>query len=141
LSFAGKNGVWFEGACAIYVAKIARPRIIPNITITIIMIITAINAIAKAITHPQSKKCLISPSHIMKVIIAERRIGRFNAPMASLIMIPRRTIQMASKNFALSFPTRDLPEIHRNGTTIIVVTTTLIRNSTGSIIFQPCHCI
>ncbi len=87
---------------------------------------------AKAISHPQSKKCLISPSQTMNMMTAPSKPG-MNEPMIALRMVPRRTIQIASRNFALSFPTRDLPDIQRNGATIIVPTMILIRMLTMSI--------
>ena len=62
----------------------------------------------------------------MKIITAPRKPG-ITALMTPLMIVPKRTIQIASKNFALSFPTRDLPDIQRNGATIIVPTMMLIR--------------
>ena len=49
--------------------KIVTPNIMPIMKDIITWIITATTAIKNAFTHPQSKKCLIKPSHIINDII------------------------------------------------------------------------
>ena len=118
-----KMGIW---VVYINVANNANP-IIPKITPTITKIITAINDIAKAITHPQSKNFLTRANQMTNIMIAASKPKPgSNAPIIALIAVPRKTIHIASMNLALSDPTSHLPASHRNGATIIVPTTMLI---------------
>ena len=82
-------------------------------------IITAIIAIAKAINHPQSKKCLINASQTMNIITADIKLPK-KAPTTAPMTVPRTTIQMASVNFALSFPANALPTSQSIGATTIM---------------------
>ena len=92
-------------------------------TATITMkIITAIIAIANAIIHPQSKKCLISASQITNIITAAIR-PLLKAPTTAPITVPRTTIHIASVNFAFSLPASALPANQSTGATIMVPTT------------------
>ena len=89
-------------------------NIIASIAITIANITTATTAIMNAFIHPQSKKCLISASQIINNIIVAIKLP-INAPTTVFMIIPRKAIQSASVNFALSFPAINLPEIQRAG--------------------------
>ena len=70
-------------------------------------IITAIIAIANAINHPQSKKCLISASQTMNITTAATKPPT-KAPTTAPMTVPKRTIHTASRNFAFSLPTSAL---------------------------------
>ena len=89
-------------------------NIIPRIMITTAKMITATMAITSALSHPQSKKCLISASQtISKTIVATKLF--MNVPTSVFMIDPRKTIQSASVNFALSFPAIRRPEIQSAG--------------------------
>lgn len=99
------------------------PKINPIIKDTIIWIIAATIAIMNAFPHPQSKKCLIKPSHMINDIIAPI-IPERNAPTIPPITAPRTTIHIASVNFAFSGPTNAFPASHTNNEFIITLITT-----------------
>jgi len=96
----------------------ANPTIANTKAITAKMIIAMIE-MASAASHPQSKKCFTSASQsiswMIKAIMPEKR-----APKSVPITVPRTIIQIASVNFALSFPTIDLPDSQRKGDRIMV---------------------
>lgn len=91
---------------------------------------------AKALNQPQSKKCLINPSHTISVII-NPMIPNPNALMIAPITTPNTTIQMASVNFAFCFPARDLPTSQRIGAIKITATTICIKRAIRSIPSAP----
>jgi hypothetical protein len=101
-----------------------------KMAVTTMKIITETTAIANAISQPQSKKCLISPSQTMNIIMAAiiPPMKRLKSPTMLPITIPRVTIQIASVNFAFSLPTSVLPTIQRMGETTIMPTMMLINN-------------
>jgi len=110
------------------------PRPIPTSARTNAMItktMTAITAIANALSQPQSKKCLISPSHIINIII-EETIPPKREPTSQFtiepITMPSTTIQMASVNLAFCLPASALPTSHSTGATTIIATTICIKN-------------
>jgi len=74
---------------------------------------------ASAFSHPQSKKCFTKASHIISRMMAAMKPEK-KAPNNVPITVPRTTIQMASVNFAFSFPTMALPDNQRKGEIIIV---------------------
>lgn len=110
-------------------------NIIASKAITTAKITTATTAIMNAFIHPQSKKCLIRANQTINNIIVAIKLP-INAPTTALMMEPRKIIQSASVNFALSFPAINLPEIQSAGESRIVVITICIIIPTRSII-QP----
>jgi len=58
------------------------------------------------------------------------------APKSEATTVPMTTIQMASVNFAFSFPTIALPESHRTGDTKMVPTMILIASMSKLIAMQ-----
>ena len=78
-------------------------NMIASIAMTAANITTATTAITNAFIHPQSKKCLIIASQTISNIIAAIKLP-MNAPTTVFMMVPRKTIQSPSVNFALSFP-------------------------------------
>jgi len=92
-----------------------------NIATIAAKIITANMLMASALSHPQSKKCFNKASQIISWIMTAI-IPVKKAPKNVPITVPRMTIQMASVNFAFSFPTSALPESQRTGEIIIVFT-------------------
>ena len=103
------------------IVKIAIPTIIPRIKDITAKITTATMLIISAFSHPQSKKCLIKPSHIINNII-DAIIPETKALNTAPITVPKTTIHKASMNLAFEPPTRILPAIQRTG----VSTKTLI---------------
>ena len=93
--------------------------IIASIATIIMKTMTAITAIANAFNHPQSKKCFINASQTMNIIIADIKLPT-RAPTTAPMIVPITTIQMASVNFALSFPTNALPTSQSIGATTIM---------------------
>jgi len=89
---------------------------------TIAIIITAIIAITRAFSHPQSKKCLIRYNHISKTTM-EPMIPDSKALRAAPTTEPRITIQTASLNFAFSSPTMVLPANQTTNEFMTTVTT------------------
>jgi len=89
-------------------AKIAIPIKASMATITT-KIITANMLITNAFSHPQSKKCFTRASHSISRIMAAMMPEK-KAPKNVPTTVPRMTIQMASVNFAFSFPTIALPD-------------------------------
>lgn len=75
---------------------------------------TTIMLIANAFSHPQSKKCFTSPNQTNSIIIDAMKPVK-KKPKTAPRTAPRSTIQRASVNFALSLPTKSLPEIQRTG--------------------------
>jgi len=104
----------------------ANPNIASTNAITT-KIITARIEIARAFSHPQSKKRLTSASQIINWIMEAMKPLKSdpkNAPMT----VPRITIHMASVNFALSFPESALPESHNTGDSIMTLIITWMTN-------------
>lgn len=83
--------------------------------------------IANDFNHPQSKKCFTKASHIISRI-TKAVMPLKKAPKSVLIKVPRTTIQIASVNFAFSFPTSALPESQRTGETMIALRMMLMTN-------------
>ena len=98
--------------------------------------ITAITAIANAISHPQSKKCLINASQTTNMIIAAIK-PPISAPTIAPMKTPRATIQMASVNFAFCLPTSALPTSQSTGATMMMATIMLIKSPIKSIELIP----
>jgi len=83
--------------------------------------IIAIIEMARAFSHPQSKKCFTNASQsISWMMEAIKPMNK--APKSAPITVPRMTIQMASVNFAFSFPASALPDSQRTGESIMVFT-------------------
>lgn len=82
---------------------------------------------ASAFSQPQSKKCFTIKSQIISWMMAAIKPVN-KAPKKVPTKVPTMTIQMASVNFAFSFPTRALPESQRTGESIIVLTIMCITN-------------
>ena len=76
--------------------------------------ITAMIAIANALSQPQSKKCLINASHTTNMII-EAIMPPINQPTMEPMTMPSTTIQMASVNLAFCLPASALPTSQRYG--------------------------
>ncbi len=111
-------------------------KIIESTAMTTANITTATIAITKAFIHPQSKKCLINANQTINNIIVAIKLP-INAPTTVFIMVPRKTIQRASVNFALPFPAINLPEIQRAGERNIVPITICIIIPIKSMIKPP----
>lgn len=107
--------------------QIPNPMIANIATITAKMI-TATIEIASAFSHPVSKKYFTvasqSNSWMMEALIPVKK-----APKSVPTTVPSMTIQMASVNFALSFPTIALPDSQRTGDSIIVFTIMFIAST------------
>lgn len=103
-------------------------------------IITATIAIARALSHPVSKKCRIRNSQTKNIIMAPIRLP--TTPSSSALNItpmsvPRNAIQSASVNFALLLPASSLPAIQSTGARIIVETINCIIVAMISISLYP----
>ncbi len=96
--------------------------------------ITETMAIANALSQPQSKKCFISRSHTKNIIIDAIK-PPIKAPIIAPIIMPKTTIQIASVNFALSFPAKERPTSQSIGAMTIIATTICIKSPTISIFF------
>lgn len=88
--------------------------------------IIAINAIANALSQPQSKKCLMSPSQTKNIIIDAIK-PPINQPTIAPMTMPNTTIQMASVNLAFSLPAKALPTSQSIGAMMIIAMTICIK--------------
>ncbi len=110
-----------------YTNKIKANPISASRTAITAKIIIATMEIASAFNHPQSKKCFTKASQIISWIKeASQPHPAKKAPKSVPITVPKITIQMASVNFALSFPASALPESQKTGDSIMVFTMTWI---------------
>ena len=105
----------------VHIPKPIKPRIraitMKNTTVSML--------IARAISHPQSKKCFTSASQTISCII----LAIMPVNIAENIepkRVPIKIIQIASVNFAFSFPTSALPASHKTGESMIVGTITFM---------------
>ena len=89
--------------------------------------ITAMTAITNALIQPQSKKCLISASQTMNMII-EAMMPPINQSTTEPMTMPKTTIQMASVNFAFCLPASALPTSQSTGATTMMATTICIKS-------------
>ena len=109
----------------ILIVKIAIPIIIPRTKVMTAKITTATMLIISAFSHPQSKKCLIKPSHKISNII-DAIIPEIKALKIAPIAVPNITIHKESMNLAFEPPTRIRPAIHRTGVSTKIFTIMLI---------------
>ena len=107
------------------IVKIAIPIIIPRTKVMTAKTMTATMLIINAFSHPQSKKCLIKPSHIISNII-DAIIPEIKALKTAPITVPRITIHKESMILAFEPPTRIRPAIHRTGVSTRIFTIMLI---------------
>jgi len=96
-----------------------------NIATMATKMITANILMASAFSHPQSKKCFTKASQIISWIMAAI-IPVKKAPKNVPITVPMMTIQIASVNFAFSFPTSARPDSQRIGEIMMVFMTMLM---------------
>jgi hypothetical protein len=87
--------------------------------------ISVSSEIAKALSHPQSKKCFIKASQIIASIIKVSQPEK-RTPNIEPTITPIAIIAIASVNLAFSLPTNPLPESHNAGDNTIIAIIMLI---------------
>lgn len=113
----------------------------PSIKAIAANMMIANRVIASAFSHPQSKKCLIMRSQSISWMTAATKPVNI-APKSEPTTVPTTIIQMASVNFAFSFPTSALPASQRTGERIMTFTITFTKNDTISssrLTAKVCH--
>jgi len=96
---------------------------------------TATKEMTNAFSHPVSKKYFTIASQSINWMIAAITPEK-TAPKSAPTTVPMMTIQMASVNFAFSFPTIALPDSHRTGDIKIVPTMILMTSMSKLIAMQ-----